>query len=142
MNGETLAGSFGGGCPGLLLRGFSCVSLAVLVALSAMAGCGGEGERSHEGGGYTLASSAGAYSTGSGSLGLALLVTLRDDHGHGPSEPWDLRLVETAGEEEVVRLAYDDPSPGSYVGWWFSDLVPQAGEHRVEARSAGLELVR
>src|SRR5207249_1294270 len=86
--------------------------------------------------GYALTTRGGTYNDGSGRIGVALLATLRDSAGAGPSAPW--RLKTTNSEGDVVSLSYDDASPGSFITWWSEDAAAAWNDtYRVTVTDAG-----
>jgi hypothetical protein len=76
--------------------------------------------------GYALRLRGGAYTDGSGRSGLALLATLRDEHGQGPAEAWSATLSDEAGPV-VPLFSYEDTAKGSHGAWWWPSAAAVPG---------------
>lgn len=84
------------------------VSVVVFAfALLHAAGCGTDDE------GLALQARGGTYVDGTGRLGLALLITLRDDAGVGPPAEWSGWLSGPVGPVGGT-VTYGDSGPGSW----------------------------
>jgi hypothetical protein len=88
---------------------------------------------------YTLQTRLGVYDDGSGRLGTALLATLRDGSGAGPSEPWTITLRD--GDGTTVAALQSQGGPGAYVASWYASAAPSPGTYEVVAQS-GLDSLR
>lgn len=110
---------------------------SLLTAL-ALSGCGGGGESSgpptNVGGGYTLKISGGTLNDGSGTNGLIVLATLRDDTGYGPSLPWTIAITGPGIPSQYpLTVEYQDGSLGSYMAWEWPAFEPLSGTYRATA---------
>lgn len=101
---------------------------AVLACAAWMFGCGGEPPVRDTSvlGGFHVRARLGGYTDGSGRVGAALLVTLRDEAGHGPSAPWQLQLSDAAGPL-VAPFSYDDTGAHSFRAWWWPEAQAALG---------------
>lgn len=88
---------------------------------------------------YALQARLGIYDDGSGRLGTALVATLRDASGAGPSSPWTLMFRDPLGG--TVATLPSAGGAGSYVVSWYVDAAPSPGTYDVVATS-GQETVR
>ncbi len=93
-------------------------STAVAVA-TALAGCPSSRDEAR----YALQVRGGTYQDGSGRLGLAVLATMRDAAGEGPSGPWAGTLSDGGGP-----LAAPVYSGGGHAAWWWPEIAPRDGE--------------
>ena len=88
---------------------------------------------------FVLNATAGTWSDGSGRMGLALLATLRDDHGAGPDSAWMGSLLDPSGATLASGFSYDDGAPGSVAVWWWPEVPTSPRDHytlTLEARQA------
>ncbi len=92
------------------------------VCVVAGAGCGGHPAPASP---YALQARIGTYDDGSGRIGLAVLATLRDGAGAGPSSPWPAWLADSGGT--VASATYDGAGAGSYAAWWWPEVALQGG---------------
>jgi hypothetical protein len=113
-------------------------ALAPLAAALAAAGCSGGSppEPVNVGYGLVLQGTGGIYDDGSGVLGLAVLSTLRDSGGAGPSTPWDVALRDEAGALPTA-VAYGSGTAGSYQAWWWPAIPPRTGPYSLTVSSDG-----
>lgn len=109
------------------------IGAALALALALAAGCAGSDS---EGDGYTLQARGGAYVDGSGRLGVALLTTLRDSDGTGPSAEWAGTLSGPFGSVGGV-LSYASPGAGSWSAAWWPEEPNYAGPYTVALAPAG-----
>lgn len=86
--------------------------------------------------GSTLSLRGGTHSSG-GRLSLAALVAVRDAAGNGPTTPWRLTFANAEGEV-VAEEAYDDQSPGSFMGFWWPGVAPE-GQYVATATVGGAQ---
>jgi len=84
------------------------------------------------GDGFSLQAAGGTFYTGAALHGLNVLVTLRDENGAGPAEPWIVRVF-APGNAVPVELVYEDSSPGSFAAWWWEETPALTGSYVVEA---------
>lgn len=82
--------------------------------------------------GYRLQARGGVHNDGSGREGLAVLLTLRDEHGAGPASPWSTSIADTSGQI-ATALPYDDSSVGSHAAWWWQEVPLSSERHFVKA---------
>lgn len=109
----------------------SRVALAWGLLLAAAGGCAPSSSAPP----YALEARLGAYDDGSGRIGLAILATLRDEAGTGPSAEWTLDVRDAAGAR-VAQFTYDASGPGSYVASWQPAVTPSSGGYSVTASSS------
>src|SRR5512133_3278381 len=79
---------------------------------------------------YALVARAGVYDDGSGRDGLAVVATLRDASGRGPSSTWDGALSSPAGR--VATPSYSGAGPGSFAAWWWPGVPPTPGRYALD----------
>ncbi len=114
---------------------FSAWTAAVVVYASAFSACSPAGSPS--GGpsdppppvifdGYAITARGGVTDCGSGILGVALLVAVRDETGAGPSVPWVGGITRDGTPQLTGDLSYDAPGPGSYVAWAWPHIPANA----------------
>ena len=97
-------------------------------------GTSGLSSPTNVGGGYTLIASGGTLNDGSGTKGLALLVTLRDSKGNGPglNGGWQISIT-GPGISQSLKVNYDDASPSSYQIWRWQGINPSSGTYTATA---------
>ncbi|WP_242393563.1 hypothetical protein [Anaeromyxobacter oryzisoli] len=106
------------------------------LGLLLLAGCGSSASGPSP---YALQARLGTYDDGSGRLGTALVATLRDANGAGPSAPWDLTLRNPQGT--TVATLQSTAGTGAYLASWYVDEAPSPGEYELVAAS-GSAVVR
>lgn len=96
-----------------------------------------------DGYGLHLEVAPGTWTDGSGAVGLALLVTLRDAEGRGPESAWKFTLADESGKLPIEGI-YDAPELGSHGAYWWPDFpVAFSQRYWLIARDAeGHELSR
>ena len=97
---------------------------SAIACAALLAGCGG-GSRPVQPGRYALQARLGVYQDGSGRAGLAVLATLRDDTGAGPSVPWSAAVSDATGTIAVAE--YAGAGAGSYAAWWWPEVAVRDG---------------
>ncbi|WP_242393410.1 hypothetical protein [Anaeromyxobacter oryzisoli] len=101
-----------------LLRAFHA-SLTLLV----IAACGSSS--SAKSSPFALEARVGVYDDGSGRLGTALVATLRDAGGAGPSSPWTITVRDGSGI--TVATLQSVTGPGAYMASWYARRRAQPG---------------
>ncbi|HEY6006537.1 MAG TPA: hypothetical protein VIV57_26900, partial [Anaeromyxobacter sp.] len=111
---------------------------APLAAALAAVGCSGGSPQqpANVGYGLVLQGTGGIYDDGSGILGLAVLSTLRDSGGAGPSTAWDVALRDETGALPT-GVAYGPGPAGSYQAWWWPAIPPRPGPYSLTVSSDG-----
>lgn len=117
------------------LRLLSCL----LILTAASCGGGGSSPPPNVGGGYTLQVAGGTLNDGSGTSGLVVLATLRDDAGRGPTSNWTLSITGPGIDDSApLVVEYTDYLPGSYMSWEWAEFDPIPGTtYRATAMNAG-----
>ncbi len=112
------------------MRGSRLATIVVASALAApcVTGCA----RSDSG--YVLQARGGTYVDGTGRLGLAVLSTLRDTHGSGPSGEWTGSIVGPVGAVGG-SVAYAVPGAGSWSAAWWPEEPSFEGSYTLDLRS-------
>jgi hypothetical protein len=113
---------------------------SILLTVLFLSSCGGGKDNSNPGpptnvgGGYTLKASGGTLNDGTGVNGLAILATLRDNQGWGPTIPWTITITGPGiSADYPLTLEYSDPRRGSYMSWEWSGFDPLPGSYRATA---------
>jgi hypothetical protein len=110
-------------------RGSVIVVASALAALSA-AGCGTSDES------FALQARGGTYVDGTGRLGLAVLTTLRNKGGAGPSAEWSGSLSGPVGPVGGT-VTYSGAGPGSWSASWWPEEPSYGGTYSLELAPAG-----
>ncbi len=76
--------------------------------------------------GYAITARGGVTDSGSGVLGVALLATIRDQTGAGPSAPWVGGITRDGIPQLTGETWYDAPGSGSYVAWAWPHVAADA----------------
>ena len=105
---------------------------AIAIAAAALACSKASPERANVRYGLALQATGGVYDDGSGILGLAVLSTLRDGSGAGPSTPWTVGLRDEAGALPL-GFAFGAGPGDSYQAWWWPAFPPRTGAYRATA---------
>lgn len=124
----------------------------LVICLGILAACGGGNSStsnsgvntataSNVAGGYTLLASGGTLNDGSGTNGLAVLVTLRDGSGNGPglNGGWQVSIT-GPNFTRPLTVSYDDGSPSSYQIWRWEGFSPATGSYTATASNGSLTL--
>ncbi len=85
--------------------------------------------------GFALTTRGGTYRDGSGRAGLAILATLRDASGSGPSRPWNATIRDGTGY--VASATYARGGAGSYEVWRWPEVAARDLEPYTVAASDG-----
>lgn len=109
------------------MRISSMRAVGACLTLGFAAACGSSGDGSP----YTLEARVGVYDDGSGRLGTALVATLRDAAGAGPTSAWTITLRDANGG--TVAAASAPTGPGSYVVSWNAGAAPTPGTYEAVA---------
>ncbi len=80
----------------------------------------------------------GTYQDGTGRAGVAVLATLRDGAGAGPSSPWDVVLRDGSGVAGYAT--YRRAGAGSYEVWLWPGVAPGPDAYSVTASDGGTSL--
>ncbi|WP_242395826.1 hypothetical protein [Anaeromyxobacter oryzisoli] len=105
------------------------------VAALLVVACGGGG-----GPVYTASGVIGSYTDGSGRVGIAVVATLHDTTGAGPTSPWAVTLSDENGA--IATGTYDVPADASYAAWWWPEAALRSGARYALAFSDGDRTVR
>lgn len=108
------------------------ILIAAAFTASFAAGCGGDPSAER----FTLQARGGTYVDGTGRLGLAVLVTLRDGKGFGPSTEWKGALSGPAGRVADV-VTYSAPREGSWIDAWWPEEIGYAGTYTLDLGAEG-----
>ncbi len=85
---------------------------------------------------YSMQARGGTYVDGTGRLGLAVLATIRDEDGVGPSDGWTGSLTGPAGPVGG-SITYSASGAGSWFATWWPEEPPFEGGYRLEMSPAG-----
>lgn len=119
--------------------------VSLLIVIAAVSGCGSSKSKeqppSNIGGGFTLLASGGTLNDGSGVNGLAVLVTLRDSRGWGPTQTWTISITgPDIPSGSPIVLEYADSRRGSYMSWEWAEFDPAPGTYRATATNGSITI--
>ena len=98
---------------------------AVAVLIVTGLGCGVPSRATD--GQFTLQSTSGSFTDGTGSAALALLAVLRDGDGEGPSDVWNGEIEDGQGAK-VGTFTYGDGSPTRWAAAWWPSVPLSRGD--------------
>jgi hypothetical protein len=109
------------------------IAIAIVAVGAAAPGCSKPPpDRANVGYGLALQATGGVYDDGSGVLGLAVLSTLRDASGAGPSAPWTVALRDDVGPLPV-GFAYGAGPGDSWQARWWPGVPPRTASYGATA---------